>query len=100
MGIRFYDDPEWVGRTPLLTVLLLESANIGQMVRMWAYHTAAGQSLISWLCVNLALWLWGNFYRVITPEQKWARRCNAVGITLNTGVILTVAYFRYVMGRG
>lgn len=52
--------------------------NLGQIVRMWTYRTAAGQSLTSWCCVNLALWLWANWYRMITPERSIASRAGRV----------------------
>lgn len=91
-----WSNPAWVAKTPLLTVLLLEGANIGQIYRMWSEFTADGQSLLSWVLVNLALICWGNWYRVLTPSQKWARRCNAIGICLNSLVCLSVIYFRYI----
>jgi hypothetical protein len=97
---RFWRDPRWVSYTPFITTCLLEAANVGQIERMWLYRTAAGQNIASWCCVNLALWLWGNWYRVITPDQWIPRLTIKVGITLNTAVILTAAYFRYVVGRG
>jgi hypothetical protein len=99
-GKRPWNDPFYVSYTPIATTCLLETANLGQIVRMWTYRTAAGQSLTSWCCVNLALWLWANWYRVITPEQKIARFTIKVGITLNTCVILTAIYFRYAVDRG
>jgi hypothetical protein len=37
---------------------------------------------------------------VITPEQKIARFTIKVSIALDAAVILSVAYFRYVAGRG
>jgi hypothetical protein len=99
-GKRPWNDPFYVSYTPIATTCLLETANLGQIVRMWTFHTAAGQSLTSWCCVNLALWLWANWYRVITPQQKIARFTIKVGITLNTCVILTAIYFRYAVDRG
>lgn len=95
--MTFISDPKLVNKTPIITVLLLESANLGQIVRMWTEHTAAGQSLLSWISVNVALWLWGNFYRVCCPEQKYAIYANMMGICLNAAVILTVVWFRYVV---
>lgn len=86
---------KWVLRTPVLTTLLLESANVQQLWRMWTEHTAAGQSLTAWVCVNIALLLWLNFYLVITPEAKWAIRGTAFGVCLNAAVILSVFYWRY-----
>jgi hypothetical protein len=58
--VKFWRAPHWVSYTPIATTCLLETANLGQIVRMWTYHTAAGQSLTSWCCVNVALWLWAN----------------------------------------
>lgn len=89
------NDPALVGKTPLLTVMLLEGANIGQVVRMWTTRTAEGQSLTAWILVNLALLLWYNFYRVCTPEQTWAIRATALGIAMNSFVILSVVWFRW-----
>ena len=125
--MKFWNDPEWVAKTPLVTVGLFESANVGQIVRMLTHHTAAGQSLVSWVSVNAALWAWANFYRVMdscgcTHERnhhdfnsdhecfvcdcmryrgkfRFARWTLKVGICLNMIVIATVAYFRAI-GRG
>jgi hypothetical protein len=93
-GKRPWNDPFHVSYMPIATTCLLETANLGQIVRMWTNRTAAGQSLTS--CVNVALWLWAHWYRVLKPEQKIARFTIKVGITLNTCVILSVAYFRCV----
>jgi uncharacterized protein with PQ loop repeat len=93
--VKLLNDPKFVSMTPIATIFLLESANIGQIFHMWTERTAAGQSLSSWICVNVALWLWGNFYRVCCPEQKWAIRANWVGVILNALVIATVIWFRY-----
>ena len=87
-------DRKWVLRTPIISVLLLEAANAQQLYRMWSEWTAAGQSLWGWACVHAALWLWLNFYLVITPEAKWAIRGTILGIVLNGSVILTVLFFR------
>jgi hypothetical protein len=95
--MKIWDNPDIVTYSPIVTTCLLESANIGQMIRMWTYHTAAGQSLISWAAVQIALWLWQNFYRVITPDQWIARLTIKIGILLNFGVILSVIYWRYLV---
>lgn len=91
-------NPRWVSKTPILTVFLLEGANIGQIIRMWTERTAEGQSLTAWISVNLALLLWLNFYRVCCPDQRWAFWATAVGISMNAGVILSVIWFRYLGG--
>ncbi len=95
-----WNSPKWVNKTPIITTLMLEIANAGQIWRMWTERTAAGQSLIAWISVNLALMLWYNFYRVITPNEKWALWGTAAGIIMNWGVIFSVIYFRYVVGVG
>jgi len=93
--MRPWNDPAVVSKTPIATVFLLEGANIGQLWRMWGEHSALGQSEWSWMSVNVALWLWLNFYRVVTPGEVWARRATGVGIALNTAVILSVIWFRH-----
>jgi uncharacterized protein with PQ loop repeat len=89
-----------VSLTPLLTTCLFETANVGQLIRMWTERTAAGQSVPSWLLVNIGLWLWLNFYRVKTPGEKIAILATKIGIVMNASVLLTAIYFRYVVGRG
>jgi uncharacterized protein with PQ loop repeat len=81
--------------TPILTAILLESANVGQIYRMITEHSAKGQSLAAWIVVWCALALWINYYRVI--GQKSALYATIVGLVLNTVVISTVIYFRYVV---
>lgn len=83
-------------RTPIVSVILLEAANFQQLWQMWVIdHSAEGQSVTAWLSVQVALWLWLNFYRVITPEARWAIWGTRLGITLNMLVVLSVLYWRY-----
>lgn len=96
----FRTNPRYVEKTPLITTLLLEFANVGQLWRMWTEWTAAGQSVWSWLSVNIALWLWLNFYLVFNADNKFAIWGTRIGILLNTSVILTVLWFRYVLHQG
>jgi uncharacterized protein with PQ loop repeat len=93
--MRPYNDPAVVSKAPIVASLLLEYANVGQLIRMRTEHTAAGQSLTSWLAVFVALLVWQNFYRVCTPTMLWARRMNFLGICMNLSVIATVVHFRY-----
>lgn len=97
--MKVWSNPKWVSKTPLITTFLLEAANLQQLWRMWTTWTAAGQSISAWVSVNLALLLWLNFYRVITPNEKFAIWGTAIGVCLNTLVILTVAFFRYGGGQ-
>lgn len=97
--MRPWNNPAVVSNTPLIAVGLLEWANLSQLFRMWTEWTAAGQSLVGWLSVHLALWLWLNFYRVITPNEKKAIYGTALGVIMNGAVILTVCYFRYWLGE-
>jgi uncharacterized membrane protein YbaN (DUF454 family) len=95
--VKLWNDPIWVGRTPIVTSILIDGGAIGQIVRMWSEKTAEGQSLISWAAVLMALVLWANFYRVITPDQKWARITILISIFLNIGVVGSVILWRYVL---
>jgi uncharacterized protein with PQ loop repeat len=96
---KVWNDPIFMKRAPIVATILLEYANVGQLIRMWTYKTAAGQSLTAWFAVFLALCCYNQFYRIVTPEQIWARRMSFVGILMNSAVCLTVLYFR-LTGRG
>jgi len=86
-----------VDKTPIITTFLLELANINQMIRMWSEWTAEGQSLWGWITVNIALILWLNFYLVFNRDNKFAIWGTAVGIFMNSCVIMSVIYFRYLI---
>ena len=93
--MNILSDPKWVLRTPIISVLLLELGNLQQLWQMWVVdHSAKGQSITAWLSVQAALWLWLNFYRVITPDAVWAIWGTRVGIALNMSVVLSVLYWR------
>lgn len=98
LAAKTIKNPSWVSKTPIITTILLEWANISQMIRMWTEKTAEGQSLIAWLSVQFALWLWLNFYLVFTPDQKFAIWGTRVGLIFNWGVIATIIWFRYIGG--
>lgn len=90
-----FRDPKYVKYTPILTLGLLESANVLQLIHMWSTGTSVGQSPWGWLCVNLALLLWLNWYTVFTPDQKLAIYGTCVGIVLNAAVIATTIYLQH-----
>lgn len=92
MSVVFWSNPSVVRYTPILTVGLLEAGNLQQLCRMWSEGTSEGQSLWGWLSVNVALWLWWNFYRVCCPKERFAFWATVVGIWMNAAVIATVAY--------
>lgn len=96
MSPRPWNSQRLVSYTPLVTSLLLDGGALGQVVRMIHERTAAGQSLASWLMVITALVLWQNFYRVKTPDERWARRMTAFSIGMNVLIVLTILFFRYV----
>lgn len=98
--MRLFEDKRLVAKTPILTTLFLESANLGQIFRMWAHQTADGQSLVGWILVNAALLLWLNFYYEELEEgegRKWAIWATTAGILLNACVIISVIVFRYII---
>jgi uncharacterized protein with PQ loop repeat len=88
-------NPKIVDKTPLVAVTLLEFGNAQQLFQMWTTQTADGQSLTGWITVNVALWLWTNFYLVFNKANKFAIWGTAFGILMNFSVILTVIWFRY-----
>lgn len=90
-----WNDHAWVSRTPIATSLLLDGGAVGQVLRMWREQSAVGQSLVSWIAVVVALVLWANFFRVITPHQMWARVTILLSIALNVGVVISVIWWRY-----
>lgn len=92
--MKFWNDPKIVEKTPIITVFLLEGANVGQMWRMWTQQSSLGQNPWSWALVSLALLFWLNFYRVVTPKARFAIWATAAGWFLNMGVILTVFWFQ------
>ena len=94
-----WNNPVIVGRSTMMATGLLEVANVSQLIQMWTTWTAAGQSIPGWLCVQGALWIFLNFYRVCVPNEKFAFWGTVVGICMNNAVILTVLYFRYVVGQ-
>jgi hypothetical protein len=93
--MRFLSNTAIISKTPIVTTCLLEWANLSQLWRMWTTWTSDGQSIVGWCSVQVALWLWWNFYRVMLPDQRLPRYGTMVGITTNACVILTVVYFRY-----
>jgi hypothetical protein len=82
---------------PFVTTGLLEGANVSQLHRMWTERTSAGQSIGGWALVWLALVFWLTYYIVMLPNEKAPRWCTALGIVINSCVIFTVIYFRYLV---
>lgn len=95
--MKWYRNPKLVDKTPLVSVALLEIANIQQLWRIWTEWTAAGQSIGGWLCVQIALWLWLNFYLTFNRDNKFAIYGTALGIVMNASVLVSVVLFRYVL---
>jgi len=88
-----FNDPKWLDRSTIVATILLEWANVSQLWRMWGERTSAGQSVIAWCSVFVALALFMNFYRAKKMTiQKW---CSIGGMIMNSSVITTVLYFRY-----
>lgn len=96
--IPWFQQTAFVEKTPMLVALCAEYANAGQLWRMWHEHSALGQNIWSWIAVHATLWLWLNYDLVIVPggSKSWAFRATALGLVLNTLVILTVGYFRWI----
>jgi uncharacterized protein with PQ loop repeat len=54
----------FIDSIPLFASVLIEWSNIGQLWKMWKYHTAAGQNLYSYIAVLAAILLWLLYYRL------------------------------------
>lgn len=95
---KWYRKPSFVEKTPMLVALFAEYANGGQIYRMLKEQSALGQNVWSWVAVHATLWLWLNYDLVIVPGGKnsWAFRATALGLVLNTAVIILVIYFRWI----
>lgn len=78
--------------TVVLATILLELANIQQLIEVWTKHSSLGHSIGGWLCVNAALLLWINYYRV--KQLKVAMWSTLGGWVLNTSLILSVIYWK------
>jgi hypothetical protein len=92
-SVRWWDDRRVIDATPWATLLLLESANVAQLVRMWSVRSAEGQSVPGWLSVTVALLLWANYYRV--TRQRTALLSTLVGVVMNLLVVSSVLYFQH-----
>lgn len=93
--MKVISNPDIVRYSPIAATILLESSTIGHIFRMWTTHTSEGQSLLSWIYVILALFLWLNWYRVITPTERFAKWSAVVGLVTSMFGLLSVIYFRY-----
>lgn len=84
-----------IAKTPLVTCLLMEWGNLGQIFQMMMTQSAKSQNLLSWWTIHLALWLWYNYYRVVTPDQKLTIRITLLGIFIQGLGTLTVSWFKF-----
>ena len=79
--------------SPMITAAMLEGANAMQIWRMVTEHSALGQNAWSWVSVNVALWLWCNFYRA--KFLLTALCMTLLSVVITSLVVLTVAYYRH-----
>ncbi|HLK85410.1 MAG TPA: hypothetical protein VKT27_02810 [Candidatus Binataceae bacterium] len=93
--MKFWNDPKYVSQIPYVTTALFSFGALSQLYRMWAYRTAAGQSLVGWSVVTLALVLFLQFYRVIIPKEKVAFYSCLGETFLYAAVIASIVYFRH-----
>lgn len=92
-----FNNRKLVAKTPIATAILLDGGVVQQIYQMWSERTAEGQSLWGWACINVALWLWLNFYRVMLPpeDRAFAFWATVISILLNFGVIGSIVYWRW-----
>lgn len=80
---------------PIIATVLLDSANLGHILRMVQERSAEGQSAMAYVLIIAALFFWEAFYRIRTPNERVAIWTARFGILFNTLVLGTVLYFRY-----
>ena len=93
----FINNQKLVSLTPIFTTFIFEMANIGQLYEMWTKRSAEGQSIFSWCIISLALLLWFNFYRIKTPDEKFAIWSTVAALITNLFVIFSVVYFKFIV---
>lgn len=93
--MKFWSNPTTVEYSPVVTSFLIEGSTFLHIRRMWTEHSAVGQSLISWVFVIIAMFLWLNWYRVLTPEKKIAIYTVSFSVLVNIAALLSVIYWRY-----
>jgi hypothetical protein len=79
--------------TPIITVALFETGNIGQIIQMIIQHSALGQSPIAWLLYTVGLLMWFLWWKRFEPTQKMPRYAALAGAIINFAVLLTVLWF-------
>lgn len=94
--MRKLTDPLFVGKWfPIGGAAFFLWGYLGQIWHMWSQHTAAGQSLVGWLELWLALWAYWHFYRTCCPKETIAIWSVFAEIVVNWFVILSVIRFQY-----
>lgn len=83
---------------PVVSIIFIDAANLGHVWRMFAEGTAAGQSLLAWSSVLVALASWLNFYTRVTPgkEGRVARLTTVFGMVVVAVIISTIVWLRYI----
>lgn len=96
--MKYLTEAKYVSKwAPVVSIIFIDVANFGHIWRMFSEQSAAGQSLISWSCVLIALISWFNFYYRVTPgdDGKVARYSTLFGISVVASVIASIVWFRY-----
>lgn len=80
---------------PVIAAVLFEIATGGHIIRMIRERSALGQEPISWLLVSLGLFGWYKWYKIRTPDQKFAQWTALVSCWVNLFAFFVSLYFKY-----
>lgn len=80
---------------PFMSVAMMETATIGQMIRMFREQSAKGQEPLSWLIVTIGIFGWAAWYHIMTPDHKFPKYAALFGGVANSIGMGVVIYFRY-----
>lgn len=79
---------------PIVAGMLASVSYFSHIVRMWAYHTAAGQSLIGWIAISIDLGLWFAYYKICLPAETFAKWTTATLMVLAIIASASVLWWR------
>ncbi len=92
--MNFLNDPKIISKTPILSIGLMQISNLFQMYKIWSEKSADGQSLVGWILVEIALFIWLHFYYICCPKETTAIFSNYLAIIINFLVILSIIKFQ------
>ncbi len=93
-GIPWWSDPKFIGKIiPVTAGIMNVYAFILQIIRMIQDKSSLGQNPWSWGTILIILSLWAWFYKVCTPDNKFAYNMTRITLGFGIAVLLTNLYY-------